>query len=223
MLVAPYLVQEPHQERSRETMARIMDAAALILESRTFEQLTVAEIVKMAGTSVGAFYGRFRDKDGLLQALDERFFDEFESCIDALLMPSHWKDASIADMIRDMTQMLVDIYDRNTGVLRSLNLAARLSGDPRFKEREHRAWEELFPRFQRVLLSRSAWIQHPDPEMATRFGFQQLFFTMRELILWNPLRNDVPYKHDIMVAELTRGFLGYLEVEESFTAKEDSQ
>ena len=212
MSTASFLVQEPHQERSRRTMTRIMDAAARILEMKTFEQLTIAEVVRAAGTSVGAFYGRFKDKYGLLQALDERFFKEFELAVHALLRPSIPEALPVSFIIEEVTRMLVMIYGSNRGVLRSLNLAARLHGDPRFRQREQRAWGELFPDLQAILLAHGDEIGHPEPLLATRFGFQQLFFAMRELLLWEPLREGVPYEDDVVIAELTRAYLAYLRV-----------
>jgi AcrR family transcriptional regulator len=210
----PYLVQQPQQARSRENMSQMLDAAAQILETKTFEELTIAEVVQQAGTSVGAFYGRFKDKDGLLQALDERFFQEFEEGITALLTPSNWAGKSISYIIEGVARFLVAMYSKQKGVLRSLNLKARLYRDTRFKKREQRAWNELFPRLQDTLLSHQAEMNHPNPSLATRLGFQQLFFTMREILLWELLRDDVPYAEEELIAELTRAYLAYLGVQE---------
>lgn len=208
-----YLVQQPQQTRSRETMSQILDAAAQILETKTFEELTIAEVVKLAGTSVGAFYGRFKDKEALLHALDERFFREFDQAIDALLAPSNWEGRSIASIIEDVARLLVQIYSKDKGVLRALNLKARLHGDPLFRKREQKAWNELLPRLQNALLARRNEIHHLNPALATRLGFQQLFYTLREILLWEPLRGDVPYETETLVAELTHAYLAYLGIE----------
>jgi len=210
----PYLVQQPQQTRSRETMSKMLNAAAQILETKTFEELTIAEVVQQTGTSVGAFYGRFKDKDALLQALDERFFQELEEAITALLTPSNWAGKSISYIIEGVTRLMVQTYSKDKGVLRSLNLKARLYGDPRFKKREQRAWNELFPRLQDTLLSHQDEITHPNPSLATHLGAQQMFFTMREILLWEPLREDVPYDNEELIAELTRAYLAYLGVQE---------
>jgi AcrR family transcriptional regulator len=210
----PYLVQQPQQARSRETMIQILDATALILETKTFEELTIAEVVLKAGTSVGAFYGRFNEKEALLQALDERFFQEFEESTIALMNPYNWVGRSTGYIIGSVTRLILEIYSNNKGVLRSLNLKARLYGDSRFKEREHRAWNVLFPRFQDTLLSHQNEITHPNPSLAVRLGFQQMFFSMREILLWEPLRENVPYDNEELITELTRAYLAYLGVQE---------
>lgn len=213
MTISPYLVQ-PQQARSRETMTQILDAAARILENKTFEELTLSEVVQQAGTSVGAFYGRFKDKEGLLHALDERFFEEFERGVQALLSHPDWGMTPLRQIVRDLTCFLAETYNRQKGLLRSLNLKARLYGDSRFKQREQRAWDELYPRFESLLLARQAEIRHPNPALAVRLGFEQLFFTLREILLWQPLRGGPDYDLETLVDELTRAYLAYLGVQE---------
>lgn len=66
------LIREPLQERSRETLHRIFEAAERLMADRPFEKITVQQIVKAAGTTTGAFYTRFKDKDALLEAMHAR-------------------------------------------------------------------------------------------------------------------------------------------------------
>jgi AcrR family transcriptional regulator len=211
MTVPSYLVQQPRQARSRETMNQMLDAAAQILEIKTFEDLTIVEVVEKAGTSVGAFYGRFRDKDGLLQALDERFFQVFERAFGELVSQPGFAQRSISFIVRNTAAFMAEQYSRNQGLLRSLNLKARLYGDSNFKERERRAWNELFPKLHKILLTRRAEIRHPNPSLAIELGFKQMFYTMREIMLWEPLRGSQPYETDALIAELSRACLAYLD------------
>src|SRR5436190_18883369 len=63
-------VKPGRQERSRDTQDRLIEAAErLLARGRSWADITVAELVKEAGASVGAFYNRFRDKDALLHVL----------------------------------------------------------------------------------------------------------------------------------------------------------
>lgn len=212
MSQSPYLIQQPQQARSRKTMNQILNAAAKILEIKNFQDLTIAEVVQQANTSVGAFYGRFKDKEALLQALDERFFQEFEEAVNTLLAPTHWQDKSIAYIVEDVTRLIAHTYSKDRGVIRSLNLKARLHGDSHFMSREQRAWNVLYPRFQEILLSRRDKISHPNPALAIQLGFKQMFYCMREILLWESLRGDTPYDHEELVLELTRTYLAYLGV-----------
>jgi len=62
-------IRPPQQARSQQTLSRILDAAEAILAEKGWEDASVAEIARRAGSSVGAFYTRFPDKDTLLAAL----------------------------------------------------------------------------------------------------------------------------------------------------------
>jgi len=203
------LVQIPQQTRSRKTMNRILDVSQSLLEEKGFDELTIAEIVQRAGCSVGAFYGRFRDKDALLHALDERFFQEFIAESEAILDVRRWEGKPIAEIIEAAIAFLMDVYGKQRGVLRALSLRARLNHDVRFGEREQTAWE-LFPRLQELLLARADEIAHPNPELAVRLGFLQVFYALREVLLWGHLKSGFSISNDQLVSELARSYLAYL-------------
>ena len=65
--------RKPQQDRSARSMAKMLDAAEAIFAEGGDGALTVEAVVKSADTSVGSFYSRFGDRDGLLQAMHERF------------------------------------------------------------------------------------------------------------------------------------------------------
>ena len=63
----------PLQERSRATLQAISEATQILLETYTFEELTIGQIVKTAGSSTGSFYARFKSKEALLHYLHEDY------------------------------------------------------------------------------------------------------------------------------------------------------
>ncbi len=63
------LVQPAKQDRSRKTQDRILRATEKLLRREQFEAISVRRIVEEAGTSIGSFYARFRDKHALLPVL----------------------------------------------------------------------------------------------------------------------------------------------------------
>ena len=62
----------PLQQRSAETVAVVLEAAARILEQRGFEGFNTNAIAERAGVSIGSLYQYFRSKDALLSGLIER-------------------------------------------------------------------------------------------------------------------------------------------------------
>ena len=69
----------PSQDRSRKTAERFLDAAFRLLESKTFDELSVADLAREAGRSVGAFYQRFGSKDDFLVVLLVTYFETREA------------------------------------------------------------------------------------------------------------------------------------------------
>ena len=44
--IASKRIFEPHQQRSRETLARVLDAFVELLEKKPFEQITMMELAR---------------------------------------------------------------------------------------------------------------------------------------------------------------------------------
>lgn len=59
-------VQKPMQARSKETLSKILLACDALLKDRAFEQISMQDIAKEAGVSVGNLYNRFADRDALI-------------------------------------------------------------------------------------------------------------------------------------------------------------
>ena len=64
------------QARSRKTRDALIAAAWKLLQAHPWQDLSINDIVKAAGSSVGAFYSRFKDKEALLEALAAEWLEE---------------------------------------------------------------------------------------------------------------------------------------------------
>lgn len=69
--------RQPTQQRSRETVERIVDAAVAVLAEHGYDQASTNRIAATAGVSPGTLYGYFSDKDDLVFAVIERVVDGF--------------------------------------------------------------------------------------------------------------------------------------------------
>jgi AcrR family transcriptional regulator len=69
------MVRKPQQARSILSMARMLDAADALFAEGGDEALTVEAVVERSSTSVGSVYARFGDRNGLLEAMHERFLE----------------------------------------------------------------------------------------------------------------------------------------------------
>ncbi|MEV6162768.1 TetR/AcrR family transcriptional regulator [Streptomyces sp. NPDC052052] len=64
---------EPQQQRSREKVARILEAAAMLLETTPYEDLGTKLIAAEAGVSIGVLYRYFGDKEAIVASLVRRW------------------------------------------------------------------------------------------------------------------------------------------------------
>jgi len=110
-------VRTPRQARSRETLERLLDAAEAVLAKDGLEGASVAEIARRAGSSVGAFYARFHDKEGLLCYLFERFVEQAEATAVAALDPARWDGVPMREALETMLRFLVDVLHQKRGLL----------------------------------------------------------------------------------------------------------
>jgi AcrR family transcriptional regulator len=87
----------PSQDRSRMTAERFLAAAFKLLETRTFDELSIAELAREAGRSVGAFYQRFGSKDDFLAVLLVSYFEVRE--VETVRILAASKDESVVEAV----------------------------------------------------------------------------------------------------------------------------
>jgi AcrR family transcriptional regulator len=204
-------VKPPRQARSQETLERILDAAEALVSEKGFEDSPVAEIVQRAGSSVGAFYARFHDKDGLLHALYERYYEEAVATADATLAPARWEGARVAELIPVVIRFLVSIFRERRGLMRAF--VVRNHTHPEFQARQLRLSHHVIARLSTLLLARRSELAHPEPERATRFALMLVFSALESLILFGEMRSSLLSLTDEDLAnELARSTLAYLGV-----------
>lgn len=206
-------LQAPLQSRSQKTMQRIMDATIRLLDTKNFDDITINEIVEHADCSVGSFYARFKDKDTLLHALDEVYIHTAVSLIQQVLGRADLASMDLRETVHLITANIFDLHNNHRGLMRTLILAARNTSDPRFRQREMVLNQEL-PKVFADILSHRNQIHHPNPEIAVHFGFLQMLYSLREMVLWDHLMVNNPVADCDLVDELVRGYLAYLQFKE---------
>src|ERR1700691_6230264 len=111
-----------HQARSRESLARLLKAAAEVLNNEGLEGATIPRIAARAGLSPGTVYRRFPDKDALLREVCLRLFEENDQGTRKLLASERWKSLSLVEMSRSMIAITLKGHHRHRGLLRALLL-----------------------------------------------------------------------------------------------------
>ncbi len=100
----------PVQERSRQTVVRILDAAAAIADELGVDAVTTRAIADRAGVSYPSLYRFFADREAILDELMERHCAELDArCIAA---EQTWDISSIADLLNNEVDLHVHYYRR---------------------------------------------------------------------------------------------------------------
>lgn len=162
----PSPVKAPCQQRSRDSLERILKSAEALIRSKGYESLTIAEVVRRSRTSTGTFYARFPDKTALLYAVHERVLQREEQEFRDRLAQVPWDELSLEESVR----RLVSIKRELTKGTEKLYEAFVVCGatDPLVRERGYRskALEEDLE--VEILMRYEGQMGCEDPERAAR-------------------------------------------------------
>lgn len=156
-----HLRRSPSQQRSRERVERILDAAAAIVVDDGVDALKVGDIAKRAGVPLGTLYQFFARKDDIIFALAERFAHRFGEVLQESL-------AGIDPDIdwRELLDLLLSAYAahyRNEPALRELWVGARL--DPEFIRADHEHNNTRFASAVADLMAAKAQVSRDELEL----------------------------------------------------------
>ncbi|MFM7253131.1 MAG: TetR/AcrR family transcriptional regulator [Ilumatobacteraceae bacterium] len=195
--------QPPQQLRSRDTVDRILDATQRQLATSGVTGLDLRAVCAAAGLTTGAVYSRFSGKEGLLDALFERFeLSARVTSADYLLLIDQGKYRREPVALDDFIELLDRVYT-SSGAL----IAALIEGSyqrPQLGRRAVAMMNEAADLLLIAIRQQGARVDRESAVAATRFAFawfdQQVFFD----------RIDVPRDPDASISTLRQAMLGVL-------------
>ncbi|MHC5211790.1 MAG: TetR/AcrR family transcriptional regulator [Planctomycetota bacterium] len=176
-------VRAPQQRRSQETLDRILDATERLLLKRRFESLSIQEIVRASGASVGAFYNRFRDKESLIRGLYDRHDAGLGDWIKDWRGRQGEPPADLVQAAAWVTRYLIDTFQARRHLLRSLALLVRAHPEAEEGAQARRTAQHRF--LVDALLAHRDQILHPEPERAVQAAVFGAASICRERILFS--------------------------------------
>jgi AcrR family transcriptional regulator len=207
-------VARPKQLRSEETLFRLLDAAEALIEEKGLLDASIPEIVRRAGSSVGGFYARFKDKNELLRALEERFFGELGARVARLADRERWAEAPLDEILRACAAELVSVVRERRNLLAAF--LYRALRDPEVREGGLRFRRRVSQQIGALLTSRREEMSHPDPELAVELGVDVALALMLQVVLVGDLHVAGRHVSDAeLERELARLFLHYVGARES--------
>jgi AcrR family transcriptional regulator len=211
--VLPSSVAAPKQARSERTLYRLLDAAEALIAEHGLGGLSIPEVARRAGSSVGGFYARFRDKNELLRALEERFFQEVTHRLDALADERRWKDAAVVEIVAASVHELVSVTDQRRELIRAFTF--RATQDHTIRDHALDFRRQAGARIGALLLSRNPRLRHPAPALALDVAVEAAFALMQNHVIFDgTYAAGRRLSTDELEREITRMALAYVGLEE---------
>jgi len=182
-------VTTPSQQRSRQTLQKVLATARDLFVNQGFEETTIAEISRRSGVSVGSIYNLFADKHSIFLALYEHYRATREAQIGEMVGQLRWQMASAIDVIRFHIEIVFSSSRDDAGFLRLVE--RRRAVDVNFYHTLARA-EDHFCQLMYGLYKRHAEeFDHADLEAAVRY----LHYVIRGSAIWSimPPERDDPF------------------------------
>lgn len=117
--------RKPAQSRSQRTHDAILDAAELLLEKKSLDEITTIEIATKAGVTTGAIYGRFKSKSDLLPHLYERYLDWIDQSVPKWFERIDWQRKNAAQASQKAAELIIRLHKTKPWLLRAMVLYVR--------------------------------------------------------------------------------------------------
>ena len=205
-------VSAPLQKRSARTLDAIVDATERLLDSKAFEEIAVADIVREAKVSTGSFYARLASKDALLPLLYRRYHQEAGQRGARLIEQIEAAD-SLAVACHLVIEPFIWLYTARANLMRAVTLLAR--SNPQAIEEYMPERMELHRGIGRAMLRFAPEIRRRPVEQALRLAMFMAASTLREALLFAnaPFAQATSADPTGLRAEVVAMMTGYLSQE----------
>jgi len=201
----PSGVRAPLQARSRKTFDDILKATEALMNTKSWVDITVMDIVNAANCTVGSFYARFDDKNAVLVCLSEQLSKDVED--DSASYESLSASSSIEQVVTQLVDQLTDVYQRRIGLIRTLTLLPRLNRDQSLQGdglRTARVFRGLVDMFVALGASREC----------AEVGLFFVVNAIRERVLFSEIsKHMIDVEYDRFSRGLVIAFISYLDSE----------
>ena len=208
---------EPQQERSRESLRKLLKAATEVLGQHGVDGTTIPRIAQHAGLTPGAVYRRFRDKDELLETAILGILERQDERLKSSMTPDMTARIPLDVFAEQIIGSMVITYRANAALLRALRHFTQGRAHTEFIKKAAKLEIRTFERLVDLVLAGRKDIGHPNPRVAVSLGLLMITSTLYELVVMpvsaKHFSDLLPKDDRALKRELTRAFLSYIEVE----------
>ena len=199
----------PQQQRSRETLARLITATLATLEEHGLEGATIPRIAGMAKIAPASVYRRFRDRNALYRVA---LLNMLEVPAQRVFLNEHSGEKTLEAYVHRIVSLTLQQYRLRPGLMRALTRFVEVDSDEEFRTRALRSISTNYEFLAERLLAYRDRIPHPDPHRAIIFALLTMgtvieVRALEQVSMWKELTH---LDDEDFVTEVTRNFLGYL-------------
>ncbi len=194
----------PQQDRAVKTQQTLLNALDHLLQTHSFEDLTVAQIAAEAGVTTGAIYRRFKDKRALLEASFERFLAQSQK-----LQIERESAMENIDDIGRLDYMIRSTLEFTIPYIPLMRAASALNDQPSFDlmlTARNASADWLASNL------RSSALGEEELRARTRFALRTISAVIRDTLFAGPGKGRKPKDLEEMVVELRQMTAGYLRI-----------
>lgn len=97
-----FLKKQPRQERAKETVEAILEAATYILIHEGLDGFNTNRVAEKAGVSIASLYQYFKDKNAILSELQRRHIEKTRKNLEQIGW--HYKENSLEDLVNQLIE-----------------------------------------------------------------------------------------------------------------------
>jgi AcrR family transcriptional regulator len=207
----------PQQARSRESLRKLLKAAAEVLGQHGVDGATIPRIAAHAGLTPGAIYRRFTDKDALFEAVILGILERQQERLPLGTTAVAARQIPLAVFTDQLIGSMVVSYRANAALLRAMRIFVQGRAHTPFWRKACRLETKTVEHLVDLFLAHADEITHPNPRLAVATGMMMVISTLFEIVVMptdlGPLKRLLPPDDLGLKRELVRAFLNYLGVE----------
>src|SRR3954466_11107995 len=105
----PEALRPPLQNRSRESLERVLEAGQKLLEEEGFEGFTLQEVSRRAKVSIGSIYARAPSKEELILAIYDREMERIGAEREGFAAPPHREGLTSRELVETLVREMAEI------------------------------------------------------------------------------------------------------------------
>ena len=199
-------LREPTQSRSRESTETLLEIGRRLIEQRGVDDCSMNEVAAAAGSSVGALYFRFGNKERFVSEVMRRQVDDTAKQIPIFLAEIEAKATSPSEVIEAAIKWFVLEFGKNRGLLRAQ--IRRALDNPQEWQPFQQIGRDLVDGAIAIIERLPELKQDDEWQRGVRVAMQMVLGTLNNIVINRPGPLDL--SDDATSRELSRAAIRYL-------------